>query len=123
MPFDLDDDTAFLVPRSGLIAEAGVIAPNMVRRTANGAGQQMGNASLENFVRFEADGIEEALGFQKLIDVRRSECRVATKIKPDLPCPVTLDDGFQNLTPTVGAVDIAGAQGASFQITELVKQE
>ncbi len=68
MPFDLGDDTAFLVPRSGLIAEAGVKTPYMVRRTANGARQQMGDALLENLVRLEADGVQETLTFQKLIE-------------------------------------------------------
>ena len=123
MPFDLGNDAAFLVPRSGLIAEAGVITPHMVRWTANGAGQQMSNALLKNGVRLEADGVEEALGFQKLVDVRRSECRVATKIKPNLPFLVAVHHRLQNSTPTIGAVNITGTQGASFQITELVEQE
>ena len=79
MPLDLGNDTTFLVPRSGLIAEAGVLAPDMVRRTASGTCQQMGDAFLENSVRFEADGVEEALGFQEFVDVRRGERRVATK--------------------------------------------
>ncbi len=70
MPFDLGNDTAFLAPRSGLIAEAGVIAPHMIRRTANGARQQMGDALLDNRVRFETDGVKETLTFQKLIDIR-----------------------------------------------------
>ena len=69
------------------------------------------------------NGVEETLTFQELIDIRRSERRVATKIKSDLPFPVTLNDRFQNLTPTVGAMNIAGTQGTPFQITELVEQE
>ncbi len=80
VPFDLGNDTAFLVPRSDLIAEAGVITPYMVRRTANGARQQMGNAFLESRVRFEADGIEETLTFQELIDVRCGESGIPSKI-------------------------------------------
>ena len=70
MPFNLGNDAAFLVPRSGLITKAGIITPHMVRRTAYGAGQEMGNALLENSVRFEADGVEESLTFQELVDVR-----------------------------------------------------
>ena len=38
MPFNLGDTRRF-VPTSSLIAEAGVIAPHMVGRTANGARQ------------------------------------------------------------------------------------
>ncbi len=60
----------FLSQPSSLIAEAGVIAPHMVRWATGGAGQQMGDAFLKNLVGFEADGVEEALTFQKLIDVR-----------------------------------------------------
>ena len=70
MLFDLGNDTASLVPRSGLIAEAGIIMPHMVRRTANGACQQMDNALLENNVRFEADGVEETFVFRKRVNVR-----------------------------------------------------
>ena len=70
MPFDLGNDTAFLVPRSGLIAEAGVIAPDMIGWTSDWARQQMGNTLLENRVRLEADGVEEALSFQELVNVR-----------------------------------------------------
>ena len=83
----------------------------------------MSNTLLENSIRFEVNGVEETLTFQELIDIRRSERRVATKIKSDLPFPVTLNDRFQNLTPTVGAMNIAGTQGTPFQITELVEQE
>ena len=64
MPFNLGNDAAFLVPRSGLIAEAGVITSYPVRRTANGVGQQMGDILLKNCVRFEADGIKEIFSFQ-----------------------------------------------------------
>ncbi len=123
MPFDLGNDTAFLVPRSGLIAEAGVIAPYMVRRTANGARQQMSNTLLENRVRFEADGLEKTLGFQELVDVRRGKGGIPSEVAAQVPSPVTLNDRFQNLTPTVGAVDIAGAKGTPLQIAKLVEQE
>lgn len=92
-------------------------------RTANGAGQQMGNVFLENSVRFEADGVEEALTFQILVDVRRGEGGVPSEVAVQVPFPVTPDDRFQNLTSTVGAVDVAGVQGTPFQIAKLVEQE
>jgi hypothetical protein len=56
------NDKAFLVPRSGLIAEAGVIATYMVGRNGNGARQQRSNINLENHVRFEADVVESISG-------------------------------------------------------------
>ena len=78
----------------------------MVRRTANGARQQMSNALLENRVRFEADGVKEALTFQELVDVRRGEGGITSEGAAQVPSAVTLDDGFQNVAPTIGAVDI-----------------
>ncbi len=103
MPFDVGNDTAFLVPRSGLIAEVGVIASYMVRRTVNGARQQMSNALLENRVRFEADGVEETLGFEELVYVRCGKGSIPSEVAAQVPLPVTLNDRFQYLTPTVAA--------------------
>ena len=123
MPFDLGNDTAFLVPRSGLIAEAGVIAPDMVRRTATRARQQMGNAPLENLIGFEADDVFVILGFQEFIKVRQGKGGIPSEIAAQVPFPVTLDDRFQNVAPTVGAMNIAGAQGTPLKVTELVEQE
>ena len=42
----------------------------MVGRTANGTGEQMGDAFLKNRVGFETDGVGVGFGLQKLIDVR-----------------------------------------------------
>jgi hypothetical protein len=36
---------------------------------------------------------------------------------------ITRHDRLQHIFPAIGAVDIAGAQGASFQIAELVEDE
>ena len=70
MPFDLCNDAPFLVPRSGLIAEAGVIAPHMVRRTANGTRQKMGDTFLKNLIGFKADDVFVILTFQEFIKIR-----------------------------------------------------
>ena len=37
MPFDLSHDASLLAPAPGLIVEAGIEAPHMVGRTANGS--------------------------------------------------------------------------------------
>ena len=95
----------------------------MVRWATDGVGQQMGNAFLKNLVGFEADGILEMLGFQKFIDVRRGKGGVPSKIATQVPLPVTLDDRFQNVAPTVGAMNIAGAKRTPLQIAELVEQK
>ena len=83
----------------------------------------MSNTLLENSIRFEANGVEETLTFQELIDIRRGEGCIPSEVAAQVPFPVTLNDRFQNLTPTVGAMNIAGTQGTPFQITELVEQE
>ena len=70
MPFHLGNDPALSLPAPSLIAETSIIAPHMVRRTANGARQQVSNIFLENRVGLEADGVDVAFGFQELIDVR-----------------------------------------------------
>jgi hypothetical protein len=48
---------------------------------------------------------------------------IASEIAAQVPFPVTHNDRFQNVPPSVGAVDIAGAQGAPLQIAKLVEQE
>jgi len=123
MPFHLGNNPPFLAPRSGLIAEAGVIAPHMVRRTANGTRQKMSDTFLKNLIGFEADDVFVILGFQKLVYVRCGEGGISPEIAAQVPFPVTLDDRFQNVAPTVGAMNIAGAQGTPLKVTELVEQE
>lgn len=83
----------------------------------------MGDTFLKNLIGFKADDVFEILTFQELVDVRCSKGGISSEVAAQVPFPITLNDGFQNGTPTVGAVDIAGAQGAPFQIAELVEQE
>ncbi len=45
MPFDLGHHAADFVPALGPVAEAGVIAPHMDRRTANGSREQVTDAA------------------------------------------------------------------------------
>ena len=95
----------------------------MVRRTTDGAGQQVGNAFLKNLVLRQPDRVEKTLTFQELVDVRCGKGSVPSEVAAQVPFPITLNDRFQNLTPTVGTVDIAGAKGTPLQIAELVEQE
>ncbi len=92
----------------------------MVRRTANGAGQQMGYALLKNSIRFEADGVEEIFRLQELVDVRCGKGGIPSEVTTQVPFPVTRNNWFQNVAPTVGTMNIAGTQGTPLQITELV---
>jgi hypothetical protein len=70
MPLHLGDHAALPVPPSGMIAEAGVGAANMVGRAANGTREQVRDAILQDRIGLETDGVGVAFGFQELIDVR-----------------------------------------------------
>ncbi len=83
---------------------------DMVGRTADRAVEQMSDAFLKDLVGLDADSIENALGFQVFVDVRRGERRVAAKVEPNLPLLVSFDHRLQHVTPAVGTVDIAGPQ-------------
>ncbi len=101
MPLHLGDDPALPVPRACLIAEAGMEATNMIRRATDRTGKQMGDAFLKNRVGFETDGILVVLGFQKLIEVRGGEGGISSEIATQAPFPITLDDGFKDVSPTM----------------------
>ena len=49
----------------------------------------MSDAFLKNCVRFEADGVEETLGFQKLVDVRGGKGGIPPEVAAQVPFPVT----------------------------------
>ena len=83
----------------------------------------MGDAFLENRIRLEADGVRETLALQKPMYVRSGESAIALEIAAKVSFPLTLDHGFKNIAPAVGAVDVAGAQGTPLQITTLVEQK
>jgi hypothetical protein len=88
-----------------------------------GTGQQVGNTFLKNLVLRQLDRVEKTLTFQELVDVRCCKGGVASAIAVQVPFPITLNDRFQNPTPTDGAVDIARAKGTPLQIAELVEHE
>ncbi len=96
MPFHLDHDTTLPVPASSLIAEVGVIAPHMVRRTADGSCEQTANAFLKNLIIWYADRVQEALGFKVIVNFRRGEGGVTSEIQPYLPTLVASDNRLQH---------------------------
>ena len=79
----------------------------MVGRTANGTGQKMDNTFLKNLIGFKADDVFVILTFQEFIKIRQGKSGISSEVAAQAPFPVTLNDGFQNLTPTISAVDIA----------------
>ena len=60
----------------------------MVRRSANRSREQMADAFLENLVGFEADRVQEALGFEVIVNLRRGEGGIAPEIQSYLRRPL-----------------------------------
>ena len=83
----------------------------------------MGDTFLKNLIGFKTDDVFVILSFQEFIKVRQGKGGIPSEVAAQVPFPVTLNDRFQNFPSSVSAVDVAGTQGASFQITELVEQE
>ncbi len=80
----------------------------MVRRPANGAGQQMGDVVLENLVLWQTDCVQEALGFEVVVNLRRGERSVTAKIELNFPFLVAVHHWFQDIPPSVRTVYVAG---------------
>ena len=83
----------------------------------------MTDAFLKNLVLWQADRVQEALGFEVFVHLRRGEGGIAPEIQSYLPILVANDNRLQHTFPVIGAVDVAGAQGTPFQISELVEQK
>ena len=67
------------------------------------------------------DRILDPLRFKKFIDLGIGKGGVSPEIDARDFALVARDDGLQHRVPAVGAVNIAGAKGTAFQITELVQ--
>jgi hypothetical protein len=97
-----------------LIVEVRVESPDIVGRAADRALEQVADPILQDAVGGETDRILDALGFEKLIDVRIGEARVGAKIDARDLAAIARQDRLQRTLPSIGAVDVAGAQGAAF---------
>jgi len=71
----------------------------------------------------KADRVQETLGFQIYVYLRRGEGGVAAEVAPQLPTLVANDNRLQHAFPVIGTLHVAGTQRASFQIAKLVKEE
>jgi len=78
---------------------------------------------LENGVAGEAEDIPIVLRLQELIDLERGERRIGSEVAPFHRRLVAGDHRLQHRAPTLGGVDLAGAQGTAFEITELAEYE
>src|SRR3954470_4874655 len=123
MPLDLGHDVARLVPALRLIAEAGVIAPYLVRWSPDRSLQQISDLILQDRVGWQADRVAGTLGFKKLVDLGIGESGVASKIQMLHNAPVTRNHRLQQRAPAVGTMDVARPQRAPFDIAELVEHK
>ena len=123
-PFDLGDDAARLVPGCGLILEVLVEALDLdQRRPPHGPGQPVRDLLAQDAVGGQPDGVEIARLFQSLIECGDRIGGIGPEEPHDVPRGIPGDHRIEHISPAVGTVDVAVAQGAAFQHAELVEQE
>src|SRR4051794_14218350 len=123
MPLDLGHDPAGAAPGLGLVAEAGVVTPDFMGRTAHRTLEQMSNPALENSISRKADHVPVVLRFKEFVDLGRGKTRIGAEVAPLHRGPVAGDDRLQHRTPALGGVNVAGTKRAAFQVAELVEHE
>src|SRR5215813_13334941 len=120
MPLDLGYDTAGLLPALRLIAEAGEVAPYLLRRSPGRALHQVGDPVLQDVVGRQPDRISGTLSFEKLVHLGIGEGCVAPEVEAPYGAPVAGDHRLQHRAPAIGTVHVARPQGAPLDIAELV---
>lgn len=80
MPFDLGDDAARFRPASGLIGEVRIRSAHVIGRAPSWPLKEITDPCLQNAVGRQTDHIFDPLGFERGIDVRAGEARVASEI-------------------------------------------
>ena len=123
MPLDFRHHSAGLLPALRLIAEAGVVAANLMRRSPDRALQQVADPSLQDAVRRQPDRVAGALDLEELVHLGIGEGRVSSEIKPLHPVSVAGDHRLQQRAPAIGAVHVARPQRAALDITKLIEHE
>ena len=123
MPFHFGDHPTRLRPASGLIAKIGMEPAYLVRRSSDRAREQIGDPVLQDLVRWQPDRIPDPLRFKKFVNLGIGKGGVSPKIDARDFVLVARYDGLQHRVPAIGAVNVAGAKGTAFQITELVEHE
>src|SRR3954454_14529457 len=107
----------------GLVAEAGVDAPDFMGRTAHWTLEQVSDPPLKDRIGGQADDIGIALRFQEFVDLRRGKTRIGSEVAPLHRGPVSGDHRLQRVAPALGGGDVAGPQGAAFAIAELIEHK
>src|SRR4051795_582889 len=123
MPLDFGHDVARFVPALRLIAEAGVVAPHLVRWSPDRPLQQMSDLVLQDLVGRKPDRVACTLGFKKLVDLGIGESGVASEIQMFHNAPVTPNHWLQQRAPGVSTVDVSRPQRTPLDIAELIEHE
>ena len=123
MPFHLGHHPALGAPAAGLIAEARVVPPNLLGGRPTGRFSRWPMSRLQHRIVGQTDREQETLGLKELGNLRSGEGCVGAEVPSQLPSPIPNHDRLQNRSPAIGTVDVAGPQGATLQIAELVEHE
>src|SRR3954452_12004620 len=123
MPLDLGHDPAGPAPGLGLVAEAGVQAPDLVGWTSHRTLEQMSDPALENRIGGQADHVPVVLRFQELVDLRRGKTRIGAEVAPLYRGPVAGDHRLQHRAPALSGVNVAGTKRTPLQVAELAEHE
>ena len=94
-----------------------------MRRAADRALEQMGDAFLKHLIGRQPDRVLVALGLQELVDLGVREGGIGAKVAAHVSLPISRDHRLQNIMPAIGGMDVAGRKRAAFQIAELVEHE
>ena len=80
MPLDFRHHSAGLLPALRLVAEAGIVAAHLMRRSTDRALEQVSNLFLQDPVGWKPDRVADAFNFEEFVYPRVGEGRVASKI-------------------------------------------
>src|ERR1700745_2968695 len=105
MPLDLRHHAARAIPTGRSIAEAGVIAPDLMWWATDRTLEQMTDAALEHRVGGQSDRRAEALRFQEAVNLGQGEGGVGAEAAPLHRIPVAGNHRLQHRAPAIGAVD------------------
>src|SRR6266851_4969237 len=82
VPLDLRHNPPRLLPTLRLIAEAGIIAAHLIRRSPDRALEQVSDFVLQDAVGRQPDHVTYAFGFKELVNLGVGEGGVAAEIAP-----------------------------------------
>jgi hypothetical protein len=89
----------------------------------DGALEQVADAFLQDAVGWKPNCVFDSFAFEVLIDLGIGEAGIGAEIDARDLALIARHHRLQDALPAIGAVDIAGAQSAAFQIAELVEHE